>query len=629
MTHGNQPARLGRHDGWTAPRWLVGTVLLLAVVATLGGVFGGPALGDHEAIVAQCARDMRLSGDWVVPRFLDTNFVRKPPLPCWLVAAASYLFPNDARTGLPVTTAAARFPSGLAALGTVLLLWRLGSSMFGKRAGLLAGVLASSSLFVLLYAPNATAEMLLTFACTWSYLHFWYAVTAERRGRRLLHLTLFYISLGVAMLAKGPAPVAMVMMPLVVWWYTDRPLRILARGAKGAVRAAWGRFVRGLWPQTAAAFTRLWLVPGLVVFALIFVPWVLAAAARDPQAWNLWDWQYLQRAQGDYEDTRVRGVFYYLPLVAGYLIPWVFMVFEGAAAPWLKRYAAQRRGLLYAGLWAAVGVAVMSLMTFKKPYYVLPAMPGLTLLLAVTAERVFAYRRRFGRRAWVVWGSLAAVAILAIAAAAVWGRRSVNDLAVPLLVTVGAALLMLLVAGAVYIRGRGWLALVLGAATAVVAFHSAWYTCGPTIDRLGKMDKVARLARSLDDANVPPDGRIYWADQRPDARLSFYFDRRSRHMLEAGEIVDRMVDRTQGRLQLEQMAVDRALALLDGPQAVYLITDREHYDQRPRLFEGRGHVLLVVAGEAEEAGKNWLVLTNSLSAGIDGQTADQPLGKPQ
>src|SRR5262245_59188890 len=96
-------------------------VLLLALAAGVAAVWGGPPLGDHEAIVAQCARNMRLSGDWIVPEFLHTPFIRKPPLPYWLVAAASYLFPNDPQTGLPVTTAAARLPSGLAAFGTVLL----------------------------------------------------------------------------------------------------------------------------------------------------------------------------------------------------------------------------------------------------------------------------------------------------------------------------------------------------------------------------------------------------------------------------------------------------------------------------------------------------------------------------
>ena len=83
---------------------------------------------------------------------------------------------------------------------------------------------------------------------------------------------------------------------------------------------------------------------------------------------------------------------------------------------------------------------------------------------------------------------------------------------------------------------------------------------------------------------------LYWADQRPDARLSFYFNRRSRHLIEVSEIVTRMVDRTGADATLEQMVLDRVRELLDGPRPVYLILDREHLDHwtggLPEIEEG-------------------------------------------
>lgn len=200
----------------TAPRtWTTWAILLLIAIATLGGVFGGPRLGDHEAIVAQCARNMRLSGDWVSPTIFDTPFFRKPPLPYWLIAGVSYVLPNDPATGLPVTAVAARMPSAIAALITVLLLWRLATSMFGPRIGRITATLAGSSLVFLLYAANATAEMLLTMCCTWAFVHFWYAATERRPLPRFAHAMGFYVALGIGMLAKGPAPIALVAMPLI------------------------------------------------------------------------------------------------------------------------------------------------------------------------------------------------------------------------------------------------------------------------------------------------------------------------------------------------------------------------------------------------------------------------------
>jgi 4-amino-4-deoxy-L-arabinose transferase-like glycosyltransferase len=609
---------------------LTGIVALLVAVGTLGALFGGPALGDHETIVALCARNMLLTGDWVVPDFLETPFFRKPPLPYWLVAAVSSVLPVDPATSLPVTTMSARLPTAFAALGTVLLLWRLASSMFGWRTGMATAVLAGSSIFLLLYAANATAEMLLTFCCTWAFLHFWYAVTAGTPGTRFVHIMLFYVAMGFGMLAKGPAPVAMVGFPLAFWWYTQRPLRMLARVGPRRVRLPAVAFVRGLWLRTVEVFTRLWILPGLLLFGLIFVPWMLQVAARHEHAWNMWNWQYWQRAQGNYEDTRVRSVFYYLPYVIGMTIPWLFLLPEAVAGPWMRRYAVYRRALLYAGLWALIGVLVMSLMEFKKPYYIAPAIPGLLLLMGVVASRFYQWspprgpiplelrwgfgsRRiviRSGRRAaWAVWWLLGAGAILLVVVGRAWLRGNVPEVAAQLAVVSIGVVMLLLLAGAVYIRGRGWAAMGLTAATSILAFHAVWYMSGPDLDNVGK---VAALDAALDEAGVPDDARILWTDGRPDSRLSFYFNRRPGYIIPPEEVVTRMVDRTStaSKRELREMAIERAALLLRQPEPVYLVMDQRNYELHERYMPGAGRILATVDTDPHSTAKDWVVVTN-------------------
>ena len=107
----------------------------------------------------------------------------------------------------------------------------------------------------------------LTLCCTWAYFHFWFAVTAEQRRWQFLHAMLFYVAMGFAMLAKGPAPIAVTAIPLAVWWYTQRPLKALADEGLGAWRQVLLLFLRDLWPRTIQVFTKLWLLPGLIVFA--------------------------------------------------------------------------------------------------------------------------------------------------------------------------------------------------------------------------------------------------------------------------------------------------------------------------------------------------------------------------
>src|SRR5437588_1640730 len=85
---------------------------------------GGPSLWDiDEGLNAEAAREMLESGNWIVPTFNGQPRTAKPALLYWLQVAAY--------RRLGVTEFAARLPSALAALGTVLLTYELGRRMFG------------------------------------------------------------------------------------------------------------------------------------------------------------------------------------------------------------------------------------------------------------------------------------------------------------------------------------------------------------------------------------------------------------------------------------------------------------------------------------------------------------------
>ncbi len=582
-------------------------IVLLIVAGTLGAFWGGPPLGDHEGIVAECARNMRLSGDWLVPRFLGDPFVRKPPLPYWLIAGLSYMFPNDSATNLPVTAALARFPSAVAALGTVLLLWYLASAMFGRRTGQVAAVLAASSIFILLYAPNATVEMILTFCCTWAYTHFWLAIQHPAHSwRRGTHLFFFYLAMGLGMMAKGPLPLAMVAVPLAIWWFTERPLRMLADNPR-EWRAAATAFVHDLWPRTREAFLEMWLLPGLFVFAMCFLPWMIAVGRQHPGAWDIWNWQYWQRAQGNYDDTRPRGFFYYIPVIAGLIMPWLFLFFEAVVSPWIRKYAQQRRALLFAGLWALIGAVIMSVETFKKPYYVVPTLPGLVLMMAVVAERFYSTPIRRVRLAWLCWGGLVAAAVALVIVTGVKLTHDFPQVARGLTAIAAVALILLLAAGAALIRGYRWTALGTTAATFVLAYLAVWHGYGQVI---ANVDKVSELARLLEDNNIPADAKVFWVDGRPDSRLSFYFKRQSRPLVRPSEIVAMFIDRTANREKLAMHVMDRANEELAKPTPVYLILDRRAYDQARALKLLPQVNEIGTIKDPDQKRKDWMVISN-------------------
>jgi 4-amino-4-deoxy-L-arabinose transferase-like glycosyltransferase len=354
----------------------------------------------------------------------------------------------------------------------------------------------------------------------------------------------------------------------------------------------------------------------VLVFLAVFVPWMIAVAKRCPHAWDLWNWQYLQRFEGDYEDTRVRGVFYYVPIVLGLLLPWTLSLLEGLAAPWMRRYQRMRRQLLYVGLWGVLGVVVMSLMEFKKPYYVVPAIPGLLLLLAVAVERFFWEVSSSKTVRWLGWGGLVAGLSAAVIGGHLYSRANMPLATGRLTMMAAAGAVLLSAAGLMYVFGRGRAAFAAVAVIMVVAFHLVWYTAGPTVD---KVDRVAALARELDAVGVPDDATVYWADRRPDARLGFYFGRRSAHLVEPADIVTRMVDRTGADAKLEQMALERARELLDRPHPVYLILYRRNFDRFAELLADRAHRLGLVDLEGQPDAADRVVVGNGLA--VDHQAA--------
>jgi 4-amino-4-deoxy-L-arabinose transferase-like glycosyltransferase len=584
-------------------------VVVFACVATLAAVIGGPDLGDHEALVAQCARDMRVSGDWLVPRYLGEPYVRKPPLPYWLIAGLSYFSPDDAGTDLPVTTTIARLPSAIAALGTVMLLWKLASFMFGHRVGRVTAVVAASSLCILLYAANATVEMILTFCCVWAHTHFWLGVAQPLRSwPRRVHLFLFYVAMGVGMMAKGPLPLVMVGLPIAVWWYCDEALRMLAEKGPACWAAALSDVLLGFGKRTLRAFRELWLIPGLIVFALCFVPWMVAVGARYPRSWDLWNWQYWQRAQGRYEDTRPRNVFYYLPIIPGLVLPWLFLVGEAILAPWIAKYQRERRALLYAGLWALVGTVVMSVMAFKKPYYVTPVIPALLLLIGVVADRFYSSPIRRPKLARAIYLAAVVGGAGAIVGAYFLIRKELPGAVVSLTGLAALAIVLLLLAGLLFLRGRAWTAFGMTAATSVLGFLVAWQICGRT---LSNTDKVRALDGVLAKQGVPKTAEVYWVTRRQDARLSFYCGRYTRQMIQPEELVAMFVDRTKHKSGLEELILNRARQLLASPHPVYLVLDRDEYwgAQVAGLRDGVHMIGFAPDEDAEK--KDWVVISNT------------------
>jgi hypothetical protein len=321
-------------------------------------------MDDVDAVQAQIARNMLLSGDWVTARLDGIAYLEKAPLIYWMMAASYRVF--------GVHDWAARLPLALAA---VLLCWvtsRFACWAFDQEAGLYAGVVLATStglfLFTRILLPDATLTLAITGA-VWA----WLRLLEPTNQHRLRWSLVLGTCLGSGLLLKG----------------------LIAAMFPALAGLAYMALTRQLFSRQA--WSRLHLGVAVVVCLLIAAPWHGLAMARNPPhfAFSLdsgpgkyrgFFWFYFfnehllrflnLRYPRDY-NTVPRLWFWALNLA--WIFPWSAYLL---VAPELSYRPTSRAGRarLMALCWIGV---VMLFFTFSttQEYYSMPIYPALALLI--------------------------------------------------------------------------------------------------------------------------------------------------------------------------------------------------------------------------------------------------------
>jgi len=119
-------------------------VTLFSAAIYLGCIVSPPSLmDDTDAAMAQTARAMLATGDWITPRLNGIALLEKPPLYYWPMAISFGIF--------GVHDWAARIPFALAAIGLACLTCAFGAWAFGRKAGLCAGLCMATCVGLFLF----------------------------------------------------------------------------------------------------------------------------------------------------------------------------------------------------------------------------------------------------------------------------------------------------------------------------------------------------------------------------------------------------------------------------------------------------------------------------------------------
>ena len=391
----------------------------LLLLAVLGALLFLPGLGRHdvwnpdEARYAEVAREMPLLGHWAVPHLNGQVYSQKPPLLFWSIALFGRL-----TGGLDAT--AARLPSALAAIGSLLLVYAIGRRFFGRRAAWIAAAAFATCFKVIWQGRFGQIDMLLTGLVT---LGVWFWVRGYTERRPGLYY-FFFLSAGLATLAKGPVGLLPPLLSILAFLAVTRDREELKRLRIGR---------------------------GLLLWALVVLAWLVPAGLDAGP-------DYLRQIVFRQNVTRYANPWhhfappwYYLGILPGEFFPWSFLLPVAIVAGWkrlvrpegarpdsarpaaileessraLDRLVGERAraGFLFCLCWAVVTLVFFSISPAKRSVYILTMYPALALLVGAGLDLVATAWPRWRRGVVFPLGGIAGLVLLVIAALPIAARR--------------------------------------------------------------------------------------------------------------------------------------------------------------------------------------------------------------
>ncbi|MDO8906217.1 glycosyltransferase family 39 protein [Hydrogenophaga sp.] len=352
--------------------WLVAMAVVL--LAGIGLRFPWPA---DEPRFAQIAREMVETGQWLFPTRGGEYYPDKPPVFIWLSALFYGLLGNLKLSFL--------LPSALAAIGTLWLVYDLGRRLWNAQTALLAVLVLAFTPQFLLQGKAAQMDALVAF---WITLGCYGLLRHFLTGPHWRWYYVSWVAMGLGIMTKGVGFLPLLMMLPLALWRKDFPCAAPHLPAEGGTApagpksrspgACWNwRLLLGL--PVMLAVIALWLGPmlwqvhnggteAMVAYRndLLF----RQTGERFVNAWHhVKPWHY-------FFTQAIPTVWFPLPVLL--LVFWRPLV-------GLLREDPKLRVLL---AWVGLVLLFFSLSSGKREVYILPALPMLSLVVAVLWAQV-------------------------------------------------------------------------------------------------------------------------------------------------------------------------------------------------------------------------------------------------
>ncbi|GGG56318.1 dolichyl-phosphate-mannose--protein mannosyltransferase [Croceivirga lutea] len=321
--------------------YLVVFLLSLVSCVLLSGIY--PIYILDEARNSEAAREMLVSGDYIVPYFNGQLRTDKPPLHYYFMIVGYKLF--------GVNAFGARFFSGIFGAFTILITYVLTKQNLGKGvANYTFLVLLSSLLFIQEFHLAVPDPYLIFFisASLFSFYEFF------KQGK-LYILVLAYISIGLGLLTKGPVAIVIPGLVLVAFLFFSKNFTL----------------------KKIFSFRPLL---GLLFAILIAAPWYYLVHQKTQGIWT----------EGFFFDHNISrfnsgkeghgGLFIITPLfvILG-LLPFSVFIIQAFRNGWIK--GKKNNFLLFSFVVGVVTILFFSIASTKLPNYPMPSYPFIAILI--------------------------------------------------------------------------------------------------------------------------------------------------------------------------------------------------------------------------------------------------------
>jgi 4-amino-4-deoxy-L-arabinose transferase-like glycosyltransferase len=366
-------------------------LFLFSLVMTISGLASLPPIDRDEPRFVQATKQMGETGNYVDIRFQDATRYQKPIGIYWLQSAAVALSGEGAAAPIWVY----RTVSALGIALAVLAIAWTGTNLFGAGAGIAAGLVMAAIFATAFEGRDAKTDAMLLACCVAAQGALAQIYLASRRGQPVAgHLPwIFWIAQGAAILIKGPIAPLLSALTIVTLFAFERDGRWLSKLRVGR---------------------------GLAVVVLIALPWLALITWKSHGA-------FLQQAVGKdmlgkvasgEESHGLPPGFYMLTYS---LFMWPFgLLAVGAGLQALNRLRDDPR-LRFCLAWYIPFWLVFELIPTKLPHYVLPAYPGMALLIGwlLTLQPQEANAPLKLWQNWLWWSTAFGLALVSVGLAAV------------------------------------------------------------------------------------------------------------------------------------------------------------------------------------------------------------------